>query len=111
WVDHLEHLFCLGSPHLGAPLEKLGNALAYGLGKIDLPATQVIGRVINARSVGIKDLRYGYLTADDWQGTDPDALLENHKKDIPFLDHVNHSFIASTVTGDPEHPLGVIFGD
>jgi triacylglycerol lipase len=111
WVERLEHLFCLGSPHFGAPLEKLGNALAYGLKRIDLPATQVIGRVIDARSVGIKDLRYGYLTVDDWQGTDPDAFLENHRKDIPFLDHVNHTFIASTVTRDPEHPLGVVFGD
>ena len=111
WVDHLSHLFCLGSPHLGAPLEKVGNAVAYGLRRIDVPATQVIGRLIDARSVGIKDLRFGNLTADDWAGTDPDAFLENHKKDIPFLDHVDHVFIASTVTDDPDHPLGVALGD
>lgn len=111
WVGLLSHLFCLGSPHLGAPLEKVGNAVAYGLRRFDVPATQVIGRLIDARSVGIKDLRFGNLTADDWAGTDPDAFLENHKKDIPFLDHVDHVFIASTVTDDPDHPLGVALGD
>src|SRR5215217_796382 len=57
WTAAVRHVFCLGSPHLGAELEKGANVLAWGLAR--LPETRGLARVLNARSVGIKDLRYG----------------------------------------------------
>ena len=36
--------------------------------------TQIPARVINLRSDGIKDLRFGYLTDEEWEGQDPDKL-------------------------------------
>jgi hypothetical protein len=44
-------------------------------------------------------------------GKDVDALLEDNRHDIPFLDSATHYFVAATVTEDPEHPLGHLIGD
>ena len=57
WVQRSDLLVCLGSPHQGAPLEKLGHAVAGALGMFDV--TQPLGRIADVRSTGIKDLRHG----------------------------------------------------
>src|SRR5204862_448640 len=57
WTQRVRHVFCLGSPHLGAPLEKAANLAAYALAR--LPETRPLAKVVNGRSVGIKDLRFG----------------------------------------------------
>jgi pimeloyl-ACP methyl ester carboxylesterase len=109
WVDAVRHIFCLGTPHLGAPLEKLGNVTGWLLNTFEV--TRPIANVLNARSHGIKDLRFGYLVEEDWQGKDADALLEDNRHDIPFLDCAAHYFVAATLTKNPRHPLGVLLGD
>jgi pimeloyl-ACP methyl ester carboxylesterase len=109
WVDAVRHIFCLGTPHLGAPLEKLGNVAGWALSGFDV--TRPMGKIVNGRSVGIKDLRFGYLVEEDWRGTDADALLENNRHNIPFLDSATHYFVAATVTKSPSHPLGFVIGD
>ncbi len=111
WIDPLTHVVCLGSPHQGAPLEKVGNVVSSILGLFDVPGTQIPARVINARSAGIKDLRFGYLLDTDWEGHDPDALLENRRQDLPLLDGVTHAFVSATLTQHPSHPLGHLLGD
>jgi triacylglycerol lipase len=111
WVRRLTHVFCLGSPHLGAPLEKAGNILASALSYFDTAGTQVPAKILNARSSGIKDLRYGYIIDEDWSGKEPDAFLEDNRRDIPFVDSALYCFIGSTVTVDPNHPLGQLIGD
>jgi len=109
WVHAVRHIFCLGTPHLGAPLEKLGNVAGWALNAFEL--TRPMGKVVNGRSVGIKDLRFGYLVEEDWRGTEIDALLENNRHEIPFLDSATHYFVAATVTKSPGHPLGFALGD
>ncbi len=109
WVDAVRHIFCLGTPHLGAPLEKLGNVAGWLLNRYEV--TRPIANVINARSHGIKDLRFGYLVEEDWQDRDADALLENNRHEIPFLDSATHYFVAATLTKDPHHPVAVLLGD
>ena len=109
WVDRVRHIFCLGTPHLGAPLEKIGNVTGWILNAFDV--TRPFGSIVNGRSVGIKDLRFGYLVEEDWRGRDLDDLLEDNRQDIPFLDSAAHYFIAATVTEDPNHPVGFLLGD
>jgi triacylglycerol lipase len=111
WVSRLSHVFTIGSPHLGAPLEKAGNVLTSILGFFDTPGTQVPAKVFNARSAGIKDLRFGYVVDEDWKGRAPDAFLEDNRTDVPFVDAVTYGFIASTLTRDPAHPVGQLLGD
>ena len=109
WVTDVRHVFCLASPHLGAPLEKAANVAAWALGR--LPETRPLARVINGRSEGIKDLRFGYLVDEDWQGRDPDALLEDNRHHVPFLETANYYYVGATLSGDPRHPLGHLVGD
>jgi len=62
WTGHVREVLCLGSPHGGAPLEKLGVVAAAVLSAI--PVTAAIGRAADRRSAGIKDLRDGLATDD-----------------------------------------------
>jgi hypothetical protein len=109
WVRLVRHVVFLGSPHLGAPLEKAANVAAWLLGRSDI--TRPFADALNARSLGVKDLRFGSLRDEDWQGVDLDALLVNHTGQVPLLEGAAHYFVAATVTRDPRHPLGVAIGD
>ena len=109
WVRRVRHLFFLGAPHLGAPLEKVANVSAWLLGLVDV--TRPFAAVLNGRSGGIKDLRFGSLRDEDWQDVDLDALLANRTGEVPLLESAAHYFVGATVTRDRRHPLGVAVGD
>lgn len=111
WVRALRHVICLGSPHLGAPLEKIANATGALLEAIDAAGAQVPAEVLRARSAGIKDLRFGYTSDEEWRGKDPDALLEDHRLDLPLVDGVAYYALGATLTHDTEHPAGKLIGD
>jgi pimeloyl-ACP methyl ester carboxylesterase len=109
WVDAVGHVFCLGSPHLGAPLEKAANLAGWVLGRV--PETRPLARIVNCRSDGIKDLRFGYIVDQDWQEHDPDVLLHNNRHHVPFLETSNSCCIGATLTREQRHPLGHVVGD
>jgi hypothetical protein len=109
WVARLRHAFYLGSPHRGAPLEKAANVAAWLLGWSDV--TRPLAAAVNRRSRGIKDLRFGALRDEDWQGADVDALLDDRTEDLPLPPGANHHFIAATLSRDRHHPLAVAVGD
>lgn len=109
WVKHVRHVACLGSPHLGAPLEKVANAATCALGL--LPETRPFGRFLNRRSVGIKDLRFGSVVDEEWFGQDPDAFLQDNSRPIRQLETSAHHALAATITADPSHPAARILGD
>jgi pimeloyl-ACP methyl ester carboxylesterase len=105
WTESLRHVFCLGTPHLGAPLEKAANAGAWALGR--LSETRPFANVVNLRSVGIKDLRYGSCIEEDWLGHDPDELLRCRCGEVPFVQGATYYFVAATL----RPPLGTLVGD
>jgi pimeloyl-ACP methyl ester carboxylesterase len=90
WTKAVRHAFYLGSPHLGAPLERFANVAAAVLGRVPTTATRVIGDVLKSRSAGVKDLRYGNLTDADWLDLDPDALLADRRVVVPWLPGARH---------------------
>jgi hypothetical protein len=104
WTAAVRHVFCLGSPHLGAPLEKGANALGWALAR--LPETRPVARIVNGRSVGIKDLRYGACVEEDWCDCDADELLTDRCNDVPFLPHATFYFVAATLDGVSGELLG-----
>ncbi len=109
WLPLVKRAFYLGTPHLGAPLERFGNALTFVLGAIGNPYTQLIADVINLRSAGVKDLRYANLRREDWEGADADALLQNRRHPVPLLPHIRHHLIAAHLSDDPR--VALLFGD
>jgi pimeloyl-ACP methyl ester carboxylesterase len=66
WLGKLEKLVFLGTPHHGAPLERAGNWLEILMSTV--PHSAPLARLGAIRSAGIKDLRYGNLVDEDWQG-------------------------------------------
>lgn len=108
WTARVRHAFYLGSPHRGAPLEKAAHLGAWMLGWSDV--TRPLATLVNRRSRGIKDLRFGAVRDEDC-GEDPDALLDDRTADLPLLDGAAHHFVTATLTRDGDHPLGAMIGD
>jgi pimeloyl-ACP methyl ester carboxylesterase len=106
WTDTVRHVFCLGAPHLGADIEKGVNVLGWAFGR--LPETRAFSQFLNARSVGIKDLRYGSCIDEDWSDCDPDEFLRDRCQEVPFLPEANYYFIGATLT---DGPVGQVLGD
>lgn len=91
WARSVRHVFCLGSPHLGAPLEKGANALGYALNR--LPETRPLAKLVNGRSVGIKDLRFG-------------SCGEEELDEVPFLDCATYYFVGATLSKNKRSVIG-----
>jgi pimeloyl-ACP methyl ester carboxylesterase len=106
WIGQVGHVFCLGTPHLGADLEKGLNALGSACSR--LPETRGLASLVNLRSAGIKDLRFGSCVEEDWCACDPDEFLRDRCREVPFLADAHYYFIAATLT---EGPVGGLLGD
>lgn len=111
WAQRLRHVFCIGSPHLGAPLEQATHLLSRVLRAFDTAGTQVPAEILEGRSAGIKDMRFGYTVDEEWQSERPEAVWHDNRHDLEFVDAVGYYFIAGTISRDPQHPIGHLFGD
>jgi pimeloyl-ACP methyl ester carboxylesterase len=109
WVEPLDAVFCLGSPHLGAPLEQAANVGGWALAR--LPETRPFANLVNGRSAGIKDLRFGSCLEEDWCDCDPDELLTDRCQDVPFCRNATYYFIGATVSRTADSPLARVVGD
>ena len=109
WLPLVKRVFYLGTPHLGAPMERLGNVITWALRSIPNPYTQLIADLASLRSSGVKDLRYSNLRREDWDGADADALLQNRRHPVPLLPQIRHHLIAGALVNEPH--LALLFGD
>ena len=93
WPHSTRMVICLGSPHLGSPVERLGHLTtsALNLSKVTAP----LGTIAGARSQGIKDLRAG-----------PGAARSD-----PAHDHIAFRFLGASLAEDIENPGGEFSGD
>jgi pimeloyl-ACP methyl ester carboxylesterase len=91
WTDLVTDVVTLGTPHLGAPLERVVAASTPWLGR--LPEIAPVGRILEYRSAGILDLRQG-LAAD-----------------VQNLPHARYHLVAGSLTRSPRHPLARTIGD
>ncbi len=109
WTDTLARVVYLGTPHLGSWLEKFANVTSWTLRRASGSAP--IGRLLDGRSRGIKDLRFGTLLEEQWGGADVDDLLSGLAQDEPWLAGVDHHLIAGRVRPSEQHLLNLVFGD
>jgi pimeloyl-ACP methyl ester carboxylesterase len=65
WPRRVSRVACLGSPHEGTSLERLGNHANRLLGVS--PWSRPFMRLGNLRSDGIRDLRFGHVLERDWR--------------------------------------------
>ncbi len=109
WVHRVTDVVTLGTPHGGAPLEKLVNVAAWGLRFA--PESRPLADYLDTRSGGLKDLRFGAIAEEDWRDHDADALLRNTVGDHGVPEGIDHHFVSGVVTADPGHPIGYLMGD
>jgi pimeloyl-ACP methyl ester carboxylesterase len=109
WTQSVRHVFCLGSPHMGAPLERAANVAGYALAR--LPETRPFAKVVNGRSVGIKDLRFGSCVEEDWCDCDADEFLHDRCTEVPFLECATYYFIGATLAKRSDGVGARVIGD
>ncbi len=103
WVSRVRHVVYLGSPHLGAPLEKATNVATRVLSLFDTTATRVISDLLKTRSAGVKDLRFGNLVDEDWLDYDPDELMTNRRVAVPWLATARHHLAVGLAASGVGH--------
>jgi hypothetical protein len=106
WTRATRQVVCLGSPHLGADLEKSVNVLSWLM--VRLGETRAVAELLNRRSDGIKDLRFGALLDDDWSDVDPDEFLNDRCGEVPFLPTATYHFVATSAAPSA---IGLLVGD
>lgn len=97
WTDHVRQIFYIGSPHRGAPLEKVAS---QALGQMEnFNRSRPIVNLLNKRSAGIKDLRFGTILVDELgeAATDPSSShrdLAEHRDVMPLPGAEHHLIVG-----------------
>ena len=111
WRANLQHMVFLGTPHHGAPLERVGSWLDLILGSNAV--TRPFARIGQIRSSGITDLRHGFVLAAHWEGQDRFAFAGSdsvaNRQALPLPEGVAFFAVAGTTSKLPES--GSLMGD
>lgn len=110
WPHAVDRAILLGTPSHGAPLEQLTHVAAFILETIWNPWTKLVGKALNLRSAGIKDLRHGFCLEDDWRHVDQDVLRLQAPRPTRAPAHVRW-FVAAGTRGEPERWFAKLVGD
>lgn len=94
WRGALGKLVFLGTPHHGAPLERIGSWVDVAVSAV--PYTAAFNRLGRVRSAGITDLRYGNLVDEDWRGRDRHARHADPRTHAYLPDDVACYALAAT---------------
>ena len=95
WPGKIRNIVFLGTPHHGAPLERIGNCLDVILDS--MPYTKPFSALGQLRSAGITDLRYGNVLHEDWYGHDRFQPKPDKRQLVPLPETVNCYTVAATV--------------
>ncbi|CAN5592829.1 hypothetical protein BH10ACT11_BH10ACT11_10520 [soil metagenome] len=110
WLGEMKHLISLGTPNRGSLLEKLVNTGGWALSRV--PESKPFGDFLNQRSMGIRDLRFGFIRDEDWADRDPDALhLRDDTEPISPVGGVEYHYVTGSLNERHKHPANVLFGD
>jgi pimeloyl-ACP methyl ester carboxylesterase len=111
WIEKLSKVYLLGVPHDGSFLEKAGHLTTVVLDHIKNFHTNLISKISNERSNGIKDLRWGFLVDEDWNQPEANNLAGVKRTIVPPLDGVEYYIIVATISEDESGIVSQYFGD
>lgn len=108
WVSLVSDTVTLGSPHLGAPLERAANHAARAAGA--LRHVRPLANLLRSRSVGIQDLRHGNILDEEWDGFDP-ADHRGRRVDVPLHPGIRHLAVVGLLGKKIDSKVAQLFGD
>lgn len=111
WVDKLSTVLLVGVPLKGSFVEQLANLTAFVLARVGNLYTTLGAWILQERSDGIKDLRFGLMVDEDWTDHPLDERLFATKTPVPPLPNVRYHVIAGTLPKDGDSALSGLFGD
>ncbi len=113
WRKKLRNIVFLGTPHHGAPMERVGNWIDTTLGKNRL--TKPFAAIGKIRSRGITDLRYGHVLESSWllDGKELDRFERSpdSREPLPLPQDVSCFTLAATTSTEPSAFRDAWIGD
>jgi pimeloyl-ACP methyl ester carboxylesterase len=109
WLPLVRRALYVGTPHRGAPMERLGRVVSKVLRAIDDPYTRLIADLGDLRSDGVKDLGDADLRHEDRARWQPRIGLRDPRHPVPLLPQIQHYLVAGSLSADPR--LASLFGD
>lgn len=100
WRARLSTIVFLGTPHQGAPLERVGNLVGAMLGVSRYSAP--LEKLAHLRSAGVTDLRFGLTRDEEWRGVDRFKLERDPRSRAALPDGV----ACFTIAGSTSRELG-----
>jgi pimeloyl-ACP methyl ester carboxylesterase len=98
WLELVRRAIYIGTPHLGAPLERLGRVVARLLEAVPDPYTRLAADVGNLRSDGIKDLGDADLRHEDRERRVASVSPRDRRHPVPLPPRLRHYLVAGTIS-------------
>lgn len=111
WVRRVSTVVLLAVPTQGSYLEQLANLSAFVLHRVGNLYTALGGQIIEQRSHGIRDLRFGFMADEDWRDHPLDDRLKARRTRIPPIEGVDYHVMVGTLGADESSALAIYFGD
>ncbi|MEO8387714.1 MAG: alpha/beta hydrolase [Polaromonas sp.] len=103
WLQQLKAMVFLGTPHHGAPLERLGSWVDGVLGSNLV--TRPFARIGQVRSAGITDLRHGNVLEADWRQAGRFERNTDVRQAVPLPAGVACYAVAATTLAPGRGPM------
>jgi len=109
WIPLVKDAIYVGTPHRGAPMERVGRVVQRILQVVDDPYTKLIADIANLRSDGIKDLGDSDIRHEDRARRVISVKLRDPEHPVPLLPNIRHHLIAGAFV--PEAWIADVLGD
>ena len=110
WLSLVKRAIYIGTPHQGAPLERMGSWVTRILRAVPDPTTRLIADIGDLRSEGLRDLGHADLRHDDRpRNRERRVSIRDARHPVPLLPEIDHYLIAGALAESPW--LALWFGD
>ncbi len=110
WLSLVERAIYIGTPHQGAPLERMGSWVTRILRAVPDPYTRLIADIGDLRSDGLRDLGHADLRHEDRAlGAQRGVSIRDPRHPVPLLPEIRHYLAAGALAESPW--LALWFGD